>query len=340
MTLRRQLEEREEKSLSPHAALSGKSKGRARAEDEHDYRTAFQRDRDRILHSKTFRRLKGKTQVFLAPEGDHYRTRLTHTLEVAQISRTVARALWLNEDLTEAIALGHDLGHTPFGHAGEAVLNEVYSEGFRHYEQSLRVVDLLESTRHGPGLNLTHEVRDGILNHSKGKVVLEGRRGQKSETLEGQVMSVCDAIAYINHDIDDAIRGGLITVTDLPRDAVKLLGDTTSERINSMVIGVIEGTHEGEVGIVADIQEAMNALRGYLYGEVYPSPPIYTEIAKAKKILQDLYAHFLQHPDEHIIEGREDDPLDRRIVDSLAGMTDHFALQVYQKLFFPRSWPA
>ncbi|MEX2015059.1 MAG: dNTP triphosphohydrolase, partial [Candidatus Hydrogenedentales bacterium] len=206
MTIREQIEQREREILSPHAALAAETKGRRHPEQEHAYRTAFQRDRDRILHSKSFRRLKGKTQVFLAPEGDHYRTRLTHTLEVAQITRTAARALFLNEDLAEAIALGHDLGHTPFGHAGEAVLNEMYGEGFRHFEQSLRVVDLLEFTRHGRGLNLTEEVRDGILYHSKGKVVLQGRTGQTASTLEGRIMSVCDAIAYINHDVDDALR--------------------------------------------------------------------------------------------------------------------------------------
>ena len=219
MTLREQFEQRERQTLAPYAAFAAESRGRQRFEAEHDHRTAYQRDRDRILHSKSFRRLKHKTQVFLAPEGDHYRTRLTHTLEAAQIARTVARALFVNEDLTEAIALGHDLGHTPFGHAGESVLNEKYAEGFRHAEQSLRVVDVLEVSSHGAGLNLTYEVRDGILNHSKGRDVLAGKSGQRASTLEGMIVSVCDAVAYINHDIDDAVRAGLIAVNDLPKAA-------------------------------------------------------------------------------------------------------------------------
>lgn len=340
MTLREQLEIRERDTLSPYATLALDSKGRAQPEIEHDYRTAFQRDRDRILHTKAFRRLKGKTQVFLAPEGDHYRTRLTHTLEVAQISRTVARALFLNEDLTEAIALGHDLGHTPFGHAGEAALDELYEPGFRHFEQSLRVVEVLESRRGGRGLNLTHETLDGIHYHSKGKVVLEGRAGHTAGTLEGRVMSVCDAIAYINHDIDDALRAGIITDGDLPKDAIDLLGRTTSERINSMVIGLIEGSHEGAIGIVDDVREAINGLRGYLYGVVYPSEAINTEIAKAKKLLGELYQHMVEHPEELVPNSPEGDPLERRVVDVIAGMTDHYALQLYQRIFFPRSWPA
>lgn len=337
-TIRESLEERERQTLSPQAALATESKGRAREEKEHDFRTAYQRDRDRILHTKAFRRLKGKTQVFLAPEGDHFRTRLTHTLEVAQISRTVARALFLNEDLIEAIALGHDLGHTPFGHAGEAVLNECSADGFRHYEQSLRVVDTLESTRHGRGLNLTEEVRDGILHHSTGKVILLRREGATASTMEGQVLSMCDAIAYINHDIDDAIRAGVIQLEDLPTDAIDLLGRTSSERINSMVTGLVEGSRDGETRITEDVRQATNALRDYLYREVYPSAPISREIDKAKKILKDLYEYFLEEPDE-ILDPSLSDPPERQVVDVLAGMTDQFALHLYQKHFFPESWP-
>lgn len=339
MTIREQIEAREREVLSPHATLAAETRGRQRPEQEHAYRTAFQRDRDRILHSKSFRRLKGKTQVFLAPEGDHYRTRLTHTLEVAQITRTVARALFLNEDLAEAIALGHDLGHTPFGHAGESVLNEMYGEGFRHFEQSLRVVDLLESTRHGAGLNLTEEVRDGILYHSKGKVVLQGRTGQTASTLEGRIMSVCDAIAYINHDIDDALRAGIIGLDALPQDALGVLGRTTSERINGMVGGLIEGTQSGKIGITQEVMDAMNALRDYLYRQVYPCAPIRREIEKAEKILRELYRRLLAEPDVIPLARRTGDTQERAVVDTLAGMTDHYALQLYQQLFFPKSWP-
>ena len=338
-SIRKQLEETERSILSPQAALSAESKGRQTPEEEHPYRTAFQRDRDRILHSKAFRRLKGKTQVFLAPKGDHYRTRLTHTLEVAQISRTAARALFLNEDLTEAIAMGHDLGHTPFGHAGESMLNEIYPPGFRHFEQSLRVVDILESTSKRQGLNLTEEVRDGILFHSKGKVVLLGRDGEKASTLEGQVMSVCDAIAYINHDIDDAIRAGVITLADLPRDAIALVGDASSRRISTMVDGLIAGSGNGIIDILPEVKDAINALRNYLYTHVYPSEPINREIGKAKKILNELYGYLMDHPEGRVPDYPHEDDLERRVVDVIAGMTDHYALELYQQLFFPESWP-
>ncbi len=337
--VRDRLEERERSELAPYAALSGDSKGRRRAEEEHPYRTAYQRDRDRILHSKAFRRLKRKTQVFLAPEGDHFRTRLTHTLEVAQIARTVARVLFLNEDLVEAIALGHDLGHTPFGHAGEAALNECYEPGFRHFEQSLRIVDFLESTRHGPGLNLTHEVRDGILQHSRGKVVILGLEGPVANTLEGQVVSVCDAIAYVNHDIDDAIRAGVLLMADLPSKAIMLLGDTTSERINMMVGGLIEGSRDGKVDVTPDIKAALNALRDYLYAQVYTSEPIGCEIEKSKRLLRDMYRHLVKHPPDDLPLAVESDSLERRVVDVLAGMTDQYALQFYKETFFPQAWP-
>ena len=335
MTLREQIEERERLVLGPHAALAAESRGRLYPEDEHDYRTAYQRDRDRILHSKAFRRLKRKTQVFLAPEGDHYRTRLTHTLEASQVARTVARALFLNEDLVEAITLGHDLGHTPFGHAGESVLNEVYAPGFRHAEQSLRVVDKLEYSRGVPGLNLTHETRDGILNHSKGKDILAGRRPERAGTLEGVVVSVCDAIAYINHDIDDAVRAGILCNDDLPRAAVARLGKTTSQRINTMVVALIEGSRDGQIGMTAPVLEATNELRSYMYSEVYTCGAIHGEILKGKKLLRELYAYLVEHPTPESASGDEDDPIERRTVDFVAGMTDQYALRLYESIFLP-----
>jgi len=338
VTLREELEERERRTLSPHAALSSQTRGRLRPEPEHDYRVAFQRDRDRILHTKAFRRLKRKTQVFLAPEGDHYRTRLTHTLEASQIARTVARALYLNEDLTEAIALGHDLGHTPFGHGGEAGLNEVYPGGFRHAEQSLRVVDEIAAGRDGLGLNLTFEVRDGILHHSKGKDVLEGRGEKRAMTMEGQIVSACDAIAYINHDIDDAVRAGVITLDDLPADAVQVLGGTTSQRINTMVIGLIRGSADGAVGMVPEILGATNALRSFMYTTVYPCEAINGQVKKAKKLLMELYDYLIQHPQQLGPDAAESQSVERRTVDLLAGMTDQFALHLYEKIFFPSGW--
>jgi len=334
-SIREKLEQHERQLLDPSAAFSSDTQGRVEPEDEHEYRTAYQRDRDRILHTKSFRRLKGKTQVFLAPKGDHYRTRLTHTLEVAQISRTVARALFLNEDLTEAIALGHDLGHTPFGHAGEAILNKIAPGGFRHYQQSLRVVDILESTATRRGLNLTHEVRDGILNHSTGKVLLRGRKGQTASTLEGQVLSICDAIAYINHDIDDALRATLIKREDLPKKAIETLGTSASERINTMVGGLIHGSQSGTIAIETDIRDATNALRDYLYQEVYPSTPIAQEVEKAKRIILEIYDHIIRNPDSYIAYHPTDDPVEQKVVDTIASMTDRYALDLYQKLFFP-----
>ena len=338
--VRAMLEERERAVLCAHATLACNSRGRTLAEPEHDYRTAFQRDRDRILHTKAFRRLKQKTQVFIAPKDDHYRTRLTHTLEVAQIARTVARALFLNEDLTEAIALGHDLGHTPFGHAGEAVLSEVYADGFRHYEQSLRVVDKLETRRSGHGLNLTHEVREGILNHSIGKSVLLGRPSTITTTPEATVVSVCDAIAYINHDIDDALRSGLIQLSDLPKDSIDLLGKVSSQRIDRMVIALIEGSAEGRIQMLEDVRRATVDLRTYLYTNLYPCEAISREINKAKKLLKELYFHLLEHPTKESSAGDPDDSIERRTVDFIAGMTDPYALQLYSKRFFPESWPA
>lgn len=339
-TIRQKLEEHERLTLSPHAALAAETKGRRVDEPEHEYRTAFQRDRDRITHAKSFRRLKGKTQVFLAPRGDHFRNRLSHTLEVAQIARTVARALFLNEDLTEAIALGHDLGHTPFGHAGESALNEIVPDGFRHYEQSLRMVDVLESTTTHHGLNLTHEVRDGILHHSTGKVILLGREGRVPETLEGQVLSICDAIAYINHDIDDALRAGVIQRSDLPEEAIEFLGESASERISVMVEGLINREQESVITMDDNVREATNILRNYLYTEVYPSKPIHGEVDKAGKVIHELYSYMVKHPDEYLEGHPTDDSIERKVVDVIASMTDQYALQLYQKLFFPETWPS
>ena len=337
-TIRERLEARERTMLSPHATFVAESRGREHPEEEHPYRTAFQRDRDRVLHCKAFRRLKRKTQVFLAPKGDHYRTRLTHTLEVAQIARTVARALFLNEDLTEAIALAHDLGHTPFGHAGERVLDTLYEPGFRHFEQSLRVVEKLEQRRSGPGLNLTWEVRDGIYWHSKGKAIFYNREMEGPHTLEGGVVSVCDAIAYVSHDIDDAIRAGIITVHDLPKDAVAILGRDTSQRLGCMISGVIEGSTEGKIGITPEVREAIVLLRDYMYREVYPCDAIHHEIAKAENVLRALYHDLLERPVEEILKGDPEDSLERRTVDFAAGMTDDFAIDLYQRRLLPRPW--
>jgi len=338
MLIREQLEQREYDLLSPHAVHVRESAGRMVPEMEDPYRTAFQRDRDRILHTKAFRRLKHKTQVFLAPQDDHYRTRLTHTLEVSQIARTIARALFLNEDLVEAIAMGHDLGHTPFGHAGETVLDELYAGGFKHYEQSLRVVDVLEK-RHGKtGLNLTAEVREGILRHSAGKTLLYGKPPEHSMTAESLVVSIADAIAYINHDIDDAIRAGVITEASLPSAATNRLGADNSERIDAMVVGVIEGGKDGIIGIVPDVRDAMAELRDYLYHKVYPSEAIESEIRKARRIVRELYLHLLEHPTDDIFNGRCEDTFERRTVDFVAGMTDEYAMRLHRTLLQPRSW--
>ncbi|NPA49143.1 MAG: deoxyguanosinetriphosphate triphosphohydrolase [Thermodesulfobacteria bacterium] len=343
MKIREELERLEQKILSPYATLSAKTRGRLRPEPECDVRTAFQRDRDRIIHSKAFRRLKHKTQVFLSPGGDHYRTRLTHTLEVAQIARSMARALRLNEDLTEAIALGHDLGHTPFGHAGEAVLNELHPEGFRHYEQSLRVVDFLE--KDGRGLNLTWEVRDGILKHSKGKgPILPREQEHLAATLEGQLVRVADIIAYLNHDLDDALRGQVIKESDIPPECVKILGRKHSERINTMVRSLIFKTlaaDDGRLHLDEDVMHAMERLREFLFARVYEAPVVYQEFVKAKKLLRELYRYFLEHElpwDKEKIY-QEDTPLHQRVCDFIAGMTDRYALSLFEKLFIPHPWP-
>jgi dGTPase len=334
----RQLAEEREESLSPHAAKSKNSRGRARPEELCPVRTAFQRDRDRIIHCKAFRRLKHKTQVFIAPLGDHYVTRLTHTLEVAQIARTIARALNLNEDLTEAISLGHDLGHTPFGHVGEDVLNELYHKGFRHNEQSLRVVDLLENDGHG--LNLTWEVRDGILNHSKERESIKG--GGEAGTLEGEVVRISDSIAYINHDIDDAIRAGMLAEGDLPLAAITRLGNSRSLRINTMVVDIIERCYPSmndtrerpSIAMSPEVLAATDALRHFLFERVYNVRSAQGESERAREVVRSLYRYFKEHADKMPEEYRfYSDELERRVVDYIAGMTDQYAARMAEELY-------
>ena len=342
-SIRRMLEEREEKFLSPYGQLSSKTRGRVKAEEECSIRPAFQHDRDRIIHSKSFRRLKHKTQVFLTPGGDHYRTRLTHTLEVSQIARTMAKALCLNEDLTEAIALGHDLGHTPFGHAGEEILNEICPGGFRHSAQSLRVVDLLE--REGRGLNLTFEVRDGILKHSKGKgdVIAEDPKFMPL-TYEGKLVRIADIIAYINHDLDDALRAGLISPADIPRDCVEELGSSHGQRIDTMVRDILEQAYGSEplkIGLSEGRLEVAVKLRDFLYDRVYDLPQVHGDFMKSAKILRELYGYFLENKEEFRKEAGEafaHEPVERAIADFIAGMTDRYAFNLYEKIFLPQPW--
>jgi dGTPase len=343
MTIRAQTEEIEKSTFHPKAALSAESKGRQKQEKESAVRTCFQRDRDRIIHSKAFRRLKHKTQVFLAPRGDHYRTRLTHVLEVSQIARTIARALRLNEDLTEAVALGHDLGHTPFGHAGEDVLSRIHPGGFKHYEQSLRVVDCI--AKQGRGLNLTHEVRDGIAKHSKGKgIIMPRTKAHRAATLEGQVVRVADVIAYLNHDLDDALRARVIRKVDIPQGVLSILGDRHSKRIDSMVKDVINTSLEcdlDELRMSRDVSRAVEELRAFLYKNVYEGVTTKHEFRKAEKILEDLYRYYLQHPEEMFQDIPKDlraENPNRLVCDFIAGMTDRFALITYERLFMPRQW--
>jgi dGTPase len=342
-TIREEMEANEERILSPYACLSKKSKGRLRPEPECDIRVAFQRDRDRIIHCKAFRRLKYKTQVFLAPVGDHYRTRLTHVFEVSQIARTVAVALKLNGHLTEAIALGHDLGHTPFGHAGESVLNDLHPGGFRHYEQSLRVVDILENE--GRGLNLNFEVRDGISMHSKGrKEILPQDTTELPVTIEGRVVRVADIIAYVNHDLDDALRAGLISEEQLPQHLLTILGKTNSARINTMVKDLIYTTlNEGGARLTmsAEIMAAITELRGFLYKNVYETSRVHNDFIKAMKVVRELYEYFLENGLPPEVAG-QDVPArgeHRAVCDFVAGMTDRYALALYQKIFLPKPWP-
>ncbi len=347
-TIKEELEAREHLYLSPYAAFSDSSKGRKRPIAECHIRTEFQRDKDRIVYSKAFRRLKHKTQVFLSPMGDHYRTRLTHTLEVAEIARTIARALSLNEDLAEAISMGHDIGHTPFGHAGETVLNEIVPGGFSHCRHSLRVVDQLEQG--GKGLNLTYEVRDGILKHSKGfGDIIPSKKGDWAATIEGRIVRIADIIAYLSHDLDDAIRSGVIGPKDVPEKLVKVFGNTHSSRIATMIKDVIGNTIETnngmELSISSEVHLAMIELRGFLYDNVYRAPQVHREFEKARKILLDLYEYFIKDKDAFIRESRslfeedvkekEGESYERRVADLIAAMTDRYAQNLYERLFMP-----
>jgi dGTPase len=342
MTIREQLETRERETLAPQAAKSADSKGRQRPEAEDDVRPAFQRDRDRIIHCKAFRRLKHKTQVFFAPTGDHYRTRLTHTLEVSQIARTIAKVLRLHEELTEAIALGHDLGHPPFGHAGERVIGKLMPGGFNHYEQSVRVIDVLEND--GKGLNLTWEVRDGIAKHSKGKsgAPVGMAAALRSATIEGQIMRVADIIAYVNHDIDDATRAGILTPEDLPRDLVERLGHSASARIGMLVRDVVSETLAGGLTEIRMSNEVLNAvlkLRAFLFDAVYENSIATAEFKKASDILSGLWEKVQERPDEFLDRATVDkDGLDVATRDFIAGMTDRYAVRLFEQLFIPKPW--
>jgi dGTPase len=345
-TPREQREQLEDQILSPFAARSAQTRGRQRDEPPCPIRTAFQRDRDRVIHCKAFRRLSHKTQVFIAPEADHYRTRLTHTLEVAQIARTISRALRLNEDLTEAIGLGHDLGHTPFGHTGEAALDAVYREfdpegEFHHAEQSLRVVEVLE--KDGQGLNLTQEVRDGIRRHTKGMEDLPLEPGDLPATLEGMVVAYADRIAYINHDIDDAIRAGVIRQADLPAECVAALGDTHAERITAMVSDIVEHSRDQHgIRMGPDIEAATNRLKDFLYQRVYRAVLDLGDAQRVQRLIAELFRFYMAHPavvpegEEAAAGGRRQ--LARRVCDHLAGMTDRFAAREFEAHFVPRRW--
>ncbi|MEO8033774.1 MAG: deoxyguanosinetriphosphate triphosphohydrolase [Acidobacteriota bacterium] len=340
MTIREMLEKIEYDTLVPRAARSAETRGRDRAEEEDDLRPAYQRDRDRIIHCKAFRRLKHKTQVFLAPEGDHYRTRLTHVLEVTQIGRTIAKSLRLNEVLTEAIGLGHDLGHSAFGHAGEAALNKLVKGGFDHYRQSVRVVEKLE--KDGAGLNLTVEVRDGILKHSKGEKgeLLRKRPKSRALTLEGDIVRISDIIAYVNHDVDDGIRAGIISENDLPVDIRKTLGVTGSDRTNRMVRDVIAATLACDYEAIMmspEILGALESLRTFMFERMYLTPAVRDEFDKAQRMLTELFQYVTAHP-EQFLEPGQDEPVERLAIDFIAGMTDRYAMNLYAKLFLPKPW--
>jgi dGTPase len=342
LSIRQQLEDRERNILAAQAAKSADSRGRMRDEPPDPVRPAFQRDRDRVIHCKAFRRLKHKTQVFFAPTGDHYRTRLTHTLEVSQIARSIAKVLQLNEDLTEAIALGHDLGHTPFGHAGERVLNDLIPGGFNHYEQSLRIVDVLENDR--AGLNLTWEVRDGIAKHSKGKsgMPVGADPAHRASTIEGQIARVADIIAYVNHDIDDAVRAGLLREEDLPREHVAVLGANGPDRIGRMVTDVVVQSLEGglaEIRMSEQVLEATVGLRSFLFDAVYENEIATAEFRKAGGILGGLWEKVREAPGEFLDPRTiEEEGLDAAARDFLAGMTDRYTISLYEQLFIPKSW--
>ena len=347
MTIRDEYERREEKFISPFGCPSSKSRGRAAEENPCSVRTAFQLDRDRIVFSNAFRRLKHKTQVFLAPLGDDYRTRLTHTLEVSQMARVMARALFLNEDLVEAIALGHDLGHTPFGHSGETVLREIYSADFSHNAQSLRVVEVLENK--GNGLNLTTEVRDGILKHSKGYgKILPDDPAEMASTYEGRIVRIADIMAYLNHDLEDAIRSGVIRPEQVPDICTDTLGRTHSQRAETMIRALISCSQpeNGELHLKIDdtVSAAMATLRQFLYDNVYRSPRVHQDFEKAKKMLSDLYTYFLEHEDmlnkklselQMVGGNKNDQTKERTVCDFIASMTDRYAMNLYQSIFFP-----
>lgn len=329
MVIREQIEKNEKLILSEYAMLASDSKGRKREEEKCPIRTDFQRDRDRIIHSRAFRRLKHKTQVFLSPESDHYRTRLTHTLEVSQIARTIARALGLNEDLTEAIALGHDLGHTPFGHAGERAINDIVSFNFAHYEQSVRVCEQLE--KEGRGLNLTYEVLNGIDRHTC---------GEWSDTLEGKVVRMADRIAYMNHDINDAVRAGVMSESDLPREVVEVLGDSKTKRINTLVGSIIENSGK-DILMDSEIEKYYNMLHTFLYESVYKNPVAKAEETKVLGIVDGLFKYFVKNKEKMSAEYLaicEKDGVERAVADYIAGMTDHYAITVYSNIYIPKSW--
>ena len=333
MNIRESREAWEEQYLSPYASVSSRSLGRDVPEEACDIRTVYQRDRDRILHCKAFRRLKHKTQVFLAPEGDHYRTRLTHTLEVAQIARTIARSLRLNEDLTEAIALGHDLGHTPFGHSGERILDELCPDGFAHYRQSVRVVEILE--KDGKGLNLTKEVRDGILNH---------RTSGHPSTLEGGVVRLSDKIAYINHDIDDAIRARIFVEDEIPSNYTSVLGHSVRERLNTMIHDIIlNSMDQPEIRMSPGMEEAMQGLRSWLFEHVYKNDIPKAEEGKAQQLIASLYRYYMEHvielPEEYLLMMlNRGEKKERVVCDYIAGMSDSYAIGKFEELFVPRAW--
>lgn len=332
MNIRQQAEEREYRYLSPYASHSRESRGRDRSEEECDIRTVYQRDRDRIIHAKAFRRLKDKTQVFLAAQGDHYRTRLTHTLEVSQTARTIAKALELNEDLVEAIALGHDLGHTPFGHAGEAALDEICPEGFSHYKQSVRIVEVLE--KNGKGLNLTWEVRDGMKNH---------RTSGTPHTLEGQVVRLCDKISYIHHDMDDAQRAGVFREDDIPITIRVTLGDSCKERLNTLIHDVIQNSYgKDRVEMSQEVGEAMRDLRALMFENVYNNPVAKKEDGKAGRMLQEMYLYYIKYPQKMSREYQQliqrGETTERAVCDYISGMTDQYAMAKFKEIFVPSAW--
>jgi len=333
MLIREKLEQRELETLSPYASFAVKTKGRSTKEDECDIRTCFMRDRDRIVHCKSFRRLKDKTQVFLSPQGDHYRTRMMHTLEVSQTARTVAKSLMLNEDLVEAIALGHDLGHTPFGHAGEKALDEVCPLGFKHYEQSLRIVEVLE--KDGNGLNLTWEVRDGIVNHGTSR---------HPSTLEGQIVRLCDKISYIHHDMDDAERAGILKEEDIPEKLRKLLGTSTRARLNTFIHNIVRNSEDqDEIRMSDEIGRAMFDLRTFMFEHLYSNPLAKGEEVKARAMLGQLYEYYTEYPEKmaeeyYLMITEKNEPLERVVCDYISGMTDQYSIAKFKEIFIPKSW--